>query len=445
MKKSYPRVQGISIITQLRSCNEDVILRYNIHMSDALLFPKLRWPLELKMERVQDQEVLLIRCPAGISPEPLLLIPSVAPLVACFDGTNSIDSIVTRFIAHGATKEIVEQLADLLDQHCYLESPRFHEANKKMRGEFRNSPVREAALAGAGYPGDETALAFEIDKYLDRTNGFQSKNAGNMIGLVSPHVDYRRGGLCYGHTYNRLVEEQHDLYILIGTSHQYSDLLFHLTRKDFLNPLMTAKCDHKFVDQLAKLYGEDRSFQDEFLHKNEHSLELQLPFLTRVQSTLRIVPILVGSFYRMISSGRYPDQFDEYESFAGSLAECLGDRVRAGQRICFLAGVDMAHVGQAFGDQRRLTPDLMKQIEDRDRIYLEAIEQQDKRKLFDHIAEDRDARRICGFPTMYTVMDVCDRLEMEYTAEVFDYRQAVDYATDCAVTFAGMGIYSSSP
>jgi hypothetical protein len=43
---------------------------------------------------------------------------------------------------------------------------------------------------------------------------------------------------------------------------------------------------------------------------------------------------------------------------------------------------------------------------------------------------------------MYTVLDVFDRLGITYKTEIFDYRQAVDYKTECAVTFAGAGLYA---
>jgi hypothetical protein len=107
-----------------------------------------------------------------------------------------------------------------------------------------------------------------------------------------------------------------------------------------------------------------------------------------------------------------------------------------------VAGVDMAHVGPHFGDTEALTPGYMQQVEVRDRAYLEAIKSQDKKALWQHIAEDSDARRICGFPTMYTILDLFERLQLQYTATLYDYRQAVDYSTGCAVTFAGMGLYS---
>ena len=83
----------------------------------------------------------------------------------------------------------------------------------------------------------------------------------------------------------------------------------------------------------------------------------------------------------------------------------------------------------------------MEEIEHRDRQYLNTVIQQKKEDMFYHIAEDNDKRRMCGFPTLYTFIDVCDRLGLRYNAEITDYRQAINYVTDCAVTFASVAIY----
>jgi hypothetical protein len=82
----------------------------------------------------------------------------------------------------------------------------------------------------------------------------------------------------------------------------------------------------------------------------------------------------------------------------------------------------------------------MERIAARDQEYLAAIERGDKRALFDHIASDNDARRICGFPTMYLVLDVLARVGARWSGSLVRYDQAVDYQSDCAVTFAGMAL-----
>ena len=421
-------------------------------MKDPLQYPKLRWPLDVRLEQMEDQQVLLLNCPQGISPRPLLVKPAFAPLIAQFEGQLSLDEIATRFAGIGAERSLVLSLAELLDEHLFLDTPKFHAAQHEFREAYAKSDLRSAALAGLSYSASREELSRHIDAFLAEGRSAiiltpsapiepATSGTGNLLGLISPHIDYQRGGACYGLTYSKLRGAQHDLYILIGTAHQYSPYLFHLTKKNFQSPLGTLISDQEFVQGLADCYGAGRSFADEILHRKEHSLELQIPFLQRVTTPPKIVPILVGGFHKFVSAQKSPSEFDEYESFISALTETYRAATEQGRSICLVAGVDMAHLGQNFGDKETLSKESLAEAERRDRLYLDAVLGQDKKALFSHIAEDHDQRRMCGFPSLYTAIDLFDRLDLRYRAELVDYRQAVDLKSDCAVTFAGVTLH----
>lgn len=410
------------------------------------IYPKLRSPLNISIEQLPDQRVILISDPLGIVSQPLGLIYDIGPVLGCFDGVHSTESILGKFQGLGLTPPILQNLIQLLDSSLFLETPKFFSAAAELKSTFQKAEIRQAALAGLGYAASRDTLEVELDRYLVGSPKINLPNS-EMIAIVAPHIDYNRGGACYGITYSNIIHSEQQLYIIIGTSHQYSPRLFHLTQKHFDTPLGTLACDRSFVNSLAARHGITRSFQDELLHRKEHSLELQLPFLKRIldlrapEKRISIVPILVGSFHTMISSGKLPSENEEYESFCSSIVECLQGVVKAGVKFCMLAGVDMAHVGKFFGDTFTLTADYLKEVESKDRQYLDAIAAQDKRAVFSHIAQDGDARRICGFPTMYIVLDIFDRLGISLRAKLLDYRQAVDHEKQCAVTFAGMAFF----
>jgi MEMO1 family protein len=401
--------------------------------------PKLRWPLDIRIQNLGGQEALVIQCPIGISATPLALMPQLAPVVVQLDGVKTSDEIVAAFAAQGLTPEILKQLIQHLDDHLFMANARFFAAEKITRDGFASAPVRAPALAGGAYPASPEELATMVSGYMQQFEIPEQKR--EISCLIAPHIDYRRGGRCYGATYPRLAESRADTYILIGTAHQYSKRIFHLCAKDFQSPLGIHPCDQEFVTELASRFGVERAFADQYLHRREHSLELQLPFLSAVQPGAQVVPILVGSYHPMLEAMRYPSEWEEYETFAGALTELVRKRTAQGSKITFLAGVDMAHVGRSFGDTDTLSPERMREIAQRDQGYLAAIERADHKALFDHIAEDQDARRICGFPTMYLVLDVLNRLGWKTQVEVVGYDQAVDYQTDCAVTFAGVAMY----
>ena len=194
------------------------------------------------------------------------------------------------------------------------------------------------------------------------------------------------------------------------------------------------------ADPHAATRGPDaRARRDEILHRREHSLELQLPFLLHRfgrERMPRIVPILVGSFHQYFYENRAPIEDAEILDFVATLADELKALTDSGQRALFYAGVDLAHVGLHFGDTARISDSGLPHIEARDRQLLDSILDGDEQRLFEHMAEDRDSRRICGYPSMYTMFAAMRRAGWVLRGQCLDYRQAVDPKSDCIVTFA---------
>lgn len=439
-------INSLTLITSSheRSCSlvySTISLSKPLSMRDPLVYPKLRWPIELNMQEHQRQHVVVLRCPLGVTPQPLVLIAGVATILKELTGERSTDELVSNFSSFGVTPQLLSELLTVLDQHYFLESPRFYAAEKQMKAAYKANPSREAYLAGLSYSAEAGQLREQVTAFIGDEVFFEPIGT-DLKAVIAPHIDYRRGGATYGKAYAHLQHHEHDLYIILGTAHAYSPHLFHLSEKNFMTPLGCLPSDKDFVQSIAQQYGLERSFADEILHKREHSLELQTPFLHFTKGEKRIVPILVGSFYSMLQAQRYPEEFEVYERFVESLYIASRERLAKGDRLLFIASVDMAHVGKHFGDAAALSPHGMEHIAERDAAYLRAIASNDKHQLFDHIAEDMDARRICGFPIMYVLLDLFERLAIRYKYTQFDYQQAVDYQSDCAVTFAAAGLYA---
>ena len=409
-------------------------------MDASHTYPKLRWPIDLRLHDAAGKRVLVLQCPLGISEKPLVLVPAVGPILSLFDGSRSREQILAQFGPQGLTEKTLTELILLLDQHLFLANGKFFAAGQEAREAFERADVRSPALAGRAYPAEAAQLKGLVDSCLVEAPASEANDA-EVACLVAPHIDYQRGGRCYGVTYPELRRSSSDLFVLMGTAHQYSAGIFHLCAKDFESPLGKLPCDTDFMTKLAARYGVERSFKEQFLHKREHSLELQLPFVSSLKPGASIAPILVGSLHRAVVEQRAPQEIDEYESLVGALCEVLLEREAAGRKVCFIAGVDMAHVGKSFGDEDSLTLQKMEKVAARDREYLSAIERLDASALFTHICEDGDARRICGFPTMYTILDLFSRLNRRPAVKLISYDQAVDYPGECAVTFAGMAMF----
>lgn len=382
--------------------------------------------------------MILLRDAEGIAPEPVLIPATLGPLLGRLDGERTIERIALEV---AAPQELIEGFVAEMVSLGFIETAESLARSRALALDYHLQPVREAALAGAVYPSDPNELRSNLADYLKRTERrFMQPAAERVTALVCPHIDYRRGWQGYGAAYTALpVDPPPEVIILIGTSHQASDGLFHLTLKDFATPIGVAPNARELVSQLADRFGRERSFREERLHRREHSLELQLPFLLhRYQggATPLIVPILVGSFHQYLIDGTEPSTGGEAGDFIGALTELLRELRLSNRRVLVYGGIDLAHVGLHFGDRDRVAETRLGHIELRDRELLDRVLRADEAALFAHMAEDLDARRICGFPSMYVMLAALRGAGARLTGHLIDYRQAVDARSDCVVTFA---------
>ena len=149
-----------------------------------------------------------------------------------------------------------------------------------------------------------------------------------------------------------------------------------------------------------------------------------------------LVPILVGSFQQFFDGSKSPIEHGEVSDFVDALAESLRELRDSGKRILFYAGVDLSHMGQYFGDEQNVSQSQLSSIEARDLLLMDSLLEANEEKLFAHMAEDRDKRRVCGYPSMYVLLSSLRRAGYQLTGHNLEYRQAVDRSSDCVVSFA---------
>jgi len=402
--------------------------------------PVLRWPLDVSTGL--DSKTYILRDQQGVALEAITVPSAAMAIISRFDGSKTISQIANDGSAFGITVEIVLNLAQELERRFYLQSPLANARWELIVADFKSSPVREAVHAGLVYPSDPTELRQQIQQYLANSEPtpLADLRLEKVTAMITPHIDYHRGWRSYGAAYKSLEGlPAPDVIFLIGTAHQASRGFFHLSQKAFATPFGALNSDQEVISQLARLSGSKRLFEDEILHKREHSLELQLPFIHFAfsQQTLpRLVPILVGSFHHLLQDSKSPREYGEVGEFIGALAETIKSLRSSGRRVLLYGGVDLAHVGQHFGDQIRVSDSGLEKIEERDRELLARIIRGDHCALFEHIAEDQDARRICGFPSIYTQLAALELAGVNIRGHTIDYRQAVDRKNDCVVSFA---------
>lgn len=402
--------------------------------------PALRCPLSVHETVYQAQPVVVLSDPLGYAEDPICFPVQFAQLLAFFDGVSSSAEVITRFGPYGLDEESLNQVFELLDRGLFLESADSDRRIAAKRKRFAEVAIREAAHAGAVYPDEGPALEQYLSELYDGATVGHLPNPPAEVRAVSlPHIDYQRGAPTYGYGMQLLERSPNPAIVfLLGTAHQPASSLFHLTNKSFAVPNGTAAVASESVLRIAQQYGSERSFDDEFLHYREHSLELQIPLINRAwQGSVAIVPILVSSFHQYVSSQRAPESAPEVDEFVGVLADEIQRLEANGQRVSIYCGVDLAHMGRAFGDSVELTEQLRENIAVRDSELIAATLAGDPQALFQHIAEDNDRRRICGFPSLWLMLSVFDRLGRRAKGTLGEYRQSYDHSSDCLVSFFG--------
>jgi MEMO1 family protein len=184
--------------------------------------------------------------------------------------------------------------------------------------------VRRSAVAGTWYPGTAAAIAQEVDRYLAGAGPVSAP--GRLLALVSPHAGLRYSGPVAAHGYGLLRGRERLTIVLVGPSHRaaFDGVAAH-ARGAWETPLGRAPIDEEISQAL--LDAGPVVFDDPDVHRDEHSLEMQMPFLQRVVPGLRIVPLMMGSQSRA-----------EVDALAEALAKAL-----AGREALLVASSDLSH------------------------------------------------------------------------------------------------------
>ena len=145
------------------------------------------------------------------------------------------------------------------------------------------------------------------------------------------------------------------------------------------------------------------------------------------------MPILCGSFHEMVTGKESPMDASVVSAFVAALKKALD-----GKRVCFIAGVDLSHVGQRFGDADDLSDAFLLGVEKTDRELLDAAQKMDAEAYFDVVVRECDRTRVCGTSSIYTMLQVMDADR----GELLKYDQAVDHNDpQQMVSFASMAFY----
>jgi len=204
------------------------------------------------------------------------------------------------------------------------------------------SSVRPSPIAGTWYLGKPQALARAVDEYIDRAE--LPELPGELVAVIAPHAGHIYSGPVAGYAFAAVRSETirrvahgkpFDLAAVISPMHQpyFVEPLLTTAHDAYSTPLGEVPVDKDSLAALdAALHARLGYGLTAVSYDQEHSLEIELPFLQRaLASNFKLLPVMVRS--------QAPKAI---EALGAALAEVLKDR-----NALLVASTDLSH----FKDQ----------------------------------------------------------------------------------------------
>lgn len=187
--------------------------------------------------------------------------------------------------------------------------------------------IRPAAVAGTWYPGTAGALTRDVDSYIGAITPAEVIPRGSLTAIMAPHAGLMFSGPVGAYAYKAAAAAgPFDTAVLVGPSHFVAfDGVAVYPSGAFDSPLGPARIDESLAAALQSASPIIQPLPQ--VHRREHSLEMQLPFIRRLLPHTQIVPLLMG--YQTAAT---------ILELAGVLA-----RVAHDPRVLLVASTDLSH------------------------------------------------------------------------------------------------------
>ncbi len=153
--------------------------------------------------------------------------------------------------------------------------------------------TRRPAVAGLFYPADPAQLAADVARHL--SEAVQPHEPGSPPkAVIAPHAGYAYSGPVAGSAFSAAAHHRGEVerVVLLGPSHRVPVDGLAVPRDDvFETPLGGVPLDRPAIEAALAL---PQVVESDAAHREEHSLEVQLPFLQEVLGPFHLVPFSVG-------------------------------------------------------------------------------------------------------------------------------------------------------
>lgn len=260
--------------------------------------------------------------------------------------------------------------------------------------------MRACAVAGMFYPREPSHLEQLLGKFFSGTIPV----SGNPLGVVSPHAGYIYSGQVAADSFAALGTEFSGTLVIIGPSHR--GYMTCASEVPWETPLGIVDTDTELVRAIDVEI-------DEFSHRDEHSIEVQVPFIRYRFPRARIAPVMMGE-------QDYPGAIRLGEKIAHAIRQTKRD-------VRIVASSDFSHY---VPEEKAKSDDL---------YAIEALKNLDTKEFYRRIAERRVTA--CGYGPITAMVTACSRLGAT-AARLIRYATSGDMTGDYheVVGYAGIAV-----
>lgn len=186
--------------------------------------------------------------------------------------------------------------------------------------------TRPSPIAGTWYPGNAQQLIQSLDQQLSSASS--PSLDGEVIGVIAPHAGHRYSGEVAAHAFQMIAGLEPEVVAILSPLHTlHRGEVFSTGHSAYATPLGDVHVDQDLIDGFEAELGGELQFE-RIRHDQEHSLEIELPFLQHVLSKpFRLLPIMI---------------LKQTTSVARLVGNALG-RVLQGKNAVLVASSDLSH------------------------------------------------------------------------------------------------------
>jgi hypothetical protein len=159
--------------------------------------------------------------------------------------------------------------------------------------------TREAQFAGKFYPENKSELTNQLNAFFEHTKirTKQTKQSSAPQAIIVPHAGYIFSGQVAANGFQQIPQNtKYKRVFVLASSHRYSfDGAALYCSGNYITPLGKVEVDMELSNHLLQLSDLFNDYPN--AHEQEHSVEVQLPFLQhRLGSDFLFVPIILGTY-----------------------------------------------------------------------------------------------------------------------------------------------------